>query len=143
MQTMDYIPNRREKVEGTVALIEATHNENHNLWLHYSKQGARCAPAMKEYGTVPKLDWIQVNPGHWEQIGTLDKRPVCVSVFWARIDGYLVGFWDATSQVVDYEMVKVWLKKTFPDDVYMTDATNFYNAIHHIREREKNDSPLG
>ena len=48
----------------------------------------------------------------------LDKRPVAISVSWARIEGHLVMFWYACSQVTDSVQIDAWLAAMF--DVSVT-----------------------
>lgn len=91
----------RAHIDETVFVVEATHEEQNNFWLRWH--------------TV--LEFEQVSPGFLEQIGSLGtvrRRPVCVSVSWYRIEGKLVAFYEATSTVVDHDMVKEWVEKTFP-----------------------------
>jgi len=134
---MEYVPNSDEKIAETVYLVEATSEEQHSLWLMYSRGGAKIRGSNYPSG-VKKLRWNQTNPGWVQQIGWLDNRPICVTIFWARIEGYLVGFWSSDSELVDYKMIKLWLEKTFPN-VPTTNSTNFHHVTCHISERKIND----
>lgn len=79
--------------------------------------------------------WLQNNCGLMEQIGTIDDKPVCLSLFTNVVDGHKVLFFDATSQVVDHRMVDAWLVANLPpsafhgDRVNRTDAMNFHNLF--------------
>lgn len=133
---IDYTPNKEEKIAGTVVLVEANSNETSDIWERFAKDGKRCKCTCDICTRTKRYPWTQITPGYWETIGKLDNRPVCVSIFWVRISGYLIAFWEVTSQVVDYVMVNDWLEKTFPK-VPTANAMNFHNAIRVIQELKK------
>lgn len=84
-----------------------------------------------------KVPWKDFGMGTSREIGRIDKRPVCVTVFWSQIGREkVVGFWHATSQVVDYVMIEEWLKKEFPrvGARCTADAMNFHNIMHSIQD---------
>ncbi len=99
----------------TVALVEATDFERLCLWRE-----------SKDTHT-----WEEDYRGLMSTIGYLNKRPICVCVVWAKIDGYLVAFYDATSLVVDHSKVEDWLKEQAPK-ASRTNAMNFHTALHEI-----------
>lgn len=82
----------------------------------------------------------------WEQlggwgvtVGELDGRPVCVSMDWVRMDGHLIMFWEAVSQVVDQLQVEEWFAEHFTGTWgggrrAVTDASNFHFAVAAIDE---------
>ena len=136
---MEYIPNREEKIAATVVLVEANSNEGLDLCRRFAKDGKRCNKCKCNTCTMgTRYNWVQINPGHWEIIGELDKRPVAITIFWARVDGYLIAFWEVTSQVADYAMVRKWQEKIFPK-VPTVNAMNFHNAIRVIDELKEKE----
>lgn len=114
---MDH-PEEYDLVQG---LVEATNTERHFIWVinQNSLEGK-------------KLPWKQIMVGHHQEIGTLDKRPVCLSITYAEIDGFYIAFYEAVSQVVDHKLVDSWVDKTFPGKP-KSNAANFINVIHSLR----------
>lgn len=118
--------------EGVVAMVEANSNETTDLW-------ARCHT---------RCDWKQISRGNFVNIGVLkvdnEIRSVCMTIFYAIIDSRKIGFWEPTSQFVDYRMVEEWLAREFPrPEVYHTNAMNFSNAFRHIQALNEKASNAG
>ena len=113
----------RKFLDGVVGVCEATSCEYHYVWEHWHE----------------RVEWKQNNMGLGETVGTLDDRPVHISLRTAEIDGKKILFWEATSQVVDHEMIRKWLQKNLPitafregdprQGVNQTDATNFHIIV--------------
>lgn len=78
----------------TEYVVKATHCEHFLLWEKHSGEVA----------------WEQHTFGYLKEIGICAGRPVVVECEWATINGHLIMFYDATSQVVDREMIDQWLK---------------------------------
>jgi hypothetical protein len=118
-------------LDGVVGCCEASSFEQHLLW-------------KENVDRETPMSWEQVNPGLMPTIGTIKRRPVCLSMFIVIIDGYRILFYDACSQVVDHEMVRQWLRKALPKSAMRkdgfpnnADAMNFINVIHHLHWRDK------
>lgn len=99
-------------------LVRASSTETSALWREWHRA----------------VDWEQVSPGFWTQIGAGhgingDELPVCVSVFYNRIDGHLVAFYEGTSALVDYFAIEKWTHKMFPNARGTSDALNFHNCL--------------
>jgi hypothetical protein len=81
-----------------------------------------------------------------ETIGKLDKRPVCLSLFWWKINGVLIMVHNCTSQVVDHAMIEKWLEKNCAPRwdkgtrLAHTNADNFHHVLHHVAEVGKEPS---
>lgn len=100
--------------------VEATHFEQHMLWVQFA------ADSMDRPTWVKKPHvWKQLNPGSIREIGRLDGRPVCVELSWADIDAATVLFYNLCSRVTDSEMLEKWLKNELPG-VPRSDAMNFH-----------------
>lgn len=69
------------------------------------------------------------------QVGTLDDRPVMLSLSWYAIGGALVCFWSSESEVVDHRMIKAFLAENFKG-VPTTDAQNFHHVLRFVADRE-------
>lgn len=82
-----------------------------------------------------KLNWRSEGRGTGLQIGELDSRPVMLCLIWEWLNGRLVCFYEATSQVVDHAMIEKWLektcngKRTHDDRPITCDANNFHHCL--------------
>lgn len=126
----------REGLKQAEYVVEATHDEQHLLWVAYYD---RPDPRM------PKIEWESISTGTGATVGEIDGRPICLSIFFARINGVLVLFWEPTSQVVDYVQVEAWLEKNVPAYTAETDGgrrpkcntANFGHCLSFCRDRQK------
>jgi hypothetical protein len=118
------------KLKSSVFFIEATHNEQFNIW--------------KENKHIFKQD----NCGFGQTIGFIKDNknmPVVVSFTFAYILDQRVCFYEATSRFVDHNMVEKFLKTNYPvkwdygnRDAY-TNADNFDHVIHHCNHLKFKD----
>jgi hypothetical protein len=113
-----------ERIAATQYLVEADDFAQSALWERYASETYR-----RDWAAV---SWEQLNPGTLRTIGHVGDLPVCVCLSWARIGSLLVCFYEATSVMVDWNMVKAWLRDTFPN-VPKTDATNFSHCAAKAR----------
>lgn len=135
-----YLDSDKVFFQDVVFLVEATHHEQFVFW--------------QDYFHKPKYDhckinkWEQVTVGRLVQIGELDNRPINISINWAVLEGYLVMFYEAVSQVVDHAMVDKWIEHWSKDIKYdngyrwaHTDSNNFHHCIHAVQELVKKNGP--
>lgn len=119
----------------TLFVVEATSFEQHCLWAETATE-SNCR-------RFEPRRWEQVHPGWLVRIGKLDSRPICVSMRWNRIDGQLVMFWEATSQVVDTVQIEKWLSQHFTGKwgngtrEATTNAANFHHCLNAIDDANK------
>jgi hypothetical protein len=118
-----------EFLEGVTGVVEATSAEKHWIWREFS-----------DWSEDEHMDrtWKQ-GSGLLATVGTVGKRPVCISVLVDVVNGKRILFYHATSQVVDHQMVEEWLKRELPVTAFEggdprkrmnhTDATNWSNVI--------------
>ena len=125
-----------ERLKRTVMVVEATHAEQHFLWEEWSSESRTSGAPGR-----PKLHWEQVNPGYSTVLGMLDDMPVVLCIFWARIEGQWVLFWEMTSMVTDHRKAETWLENNLkPYPLYdhgrkaRCDAMNFHHAVAAIQE---------
>lgn len=123
-----------EKKNNPFYLVEATYQEQQNLWAS-NKQAGNLGLVKPHYD----VNWKSDSMGSTLAIGYLDKRPVAVALFWAEINGKVICFYEATSQVVDWEMIDKWRKKKFAD-VPKTNAANFHLCIQAINFANKTEA---
>ncbi|UIS25272.1 hypothetical protein [Erythrobacter phage vB_EliS-L02] len=90
-------------VAGTIGVVEATPCELSYVY-------TRC----KETGR----HWVEDPQGWSMQVGYLGLRPVVISLRAITIDGHKLIFYHATSTVVDWDMIRSWLKANMPDSVF-------------------------
>jgi hypothetical protein len=109
-----------EMVATTEHLVEANSFEVLSLWQRFHQL----------YG----YSWEQTYSGYMEPIGELDCRPVCISLRWDKVGGKLFCFYEMCSQVQDRELMREWIKLTFPG-IQEVDAMNFHNALLHLEVR--------
>lgn len=82
--------------------------------------------------------------GHWLQIGTVDERPICVSIFYAVLNGKKVMFYEGISQLVDHEMIETW-RNRYEGEAGHCNAANFHHCMEAVgvydemRQRKKDN----
>lgn len=112
------INSLEEGLKQTFGLIEATSAERQHIWERWSKDKG--------------FTWEQQG-GFFVTVGILLERPICISVLFVRINGKLILFWYATSELVDYVMITEWLKKNLPDVYHRrSDATNCAHVLNYL-----------
>jgi hypothetical protein len=132
------------KIKATKFLVEATGAEQHFLWSLHARY------SHKHHPSYPSLTWEQHACGSLVSVGNVqifkkqsgsgalyEQMPVCVSLTFATIDGAVVCFWDATSQVIDYRLVEKWLNQKFahvPPREGRTNAMNFHIVTNALRD---------
>jgi hypothetical protein len=107
--------------KNTRHLVEVNSFISSVLWEKYSKK---------------VTSWRGWSAGFSETVGYINNKPICVSVFFTMIDGDWIGFYEPTSQMVDYSMVDDHLKKHFPKakKYYPQD---FNDLLNNTRYRKK------
>lgn len=108
---------------GVVGVVEATSYEEMCLWHEYTKERAQ--------------SWEDARRGWLLEIGRVQGLPVMLSVKVNTINGHRILFIEATSRMVDHNMVEQWLKDNLPDTamrpgseyVNKVDAMNFHNVF--------------
>ncbi len=106
-------------------MFEATSFERSRL--HIEWRGA-----VKDWDERPTVDLPTVV---W--VGELAGQPVVVLFTWVRLAGHLVGFYEATSSVVDHKMVEDYIDRNFCPPSHGTErrknASNFKNGLLDLR----------
>lgn len=124
-------PDAEGRVKQSIFAVEATSAEYSFLWANHASESSS-----RQFDPV---DWREVGMGFGVTVGTLKKMPVVISLRWAFLDGQLVMFWHATSQVVDHRQIDNWMEKHFTAKWDGTrratcDASNFHHCIGAVRE---------
>ena len=120
--------NERNRL-ATVYLVEATNYESHHLWVDYSEESKRHGWGDARIERVP---WEQITLGYHKTIGRCARKPVHVSVTFARVKGQIIAFYEATSLVVDHRIVEQWTAKEFPSSRGKTNPMNFHLCLHAL-----------
>lgn len=91
----------------------------------------------KEYAKEQGHVWKENLSGRGACIGYVGKRMVFVSFRTAIINGRKILFYEATSPMVDWDMIEDWLRSNLPTsakraagDLRKADANNFYSALY-------------
>ncbi len=114
-------------------IVEANTFEQLELWSAWHDK--------PRYGI--SVNWEQVYRGVGVTIGTVDKRPVAVSVTYALIEGQRVMFYYGCSQLVDHQMIDDWVTHYAgsirdPDGRWShCDAQNFSHCVHSVKDKSK------
>ena len=128
---MIYNPDSSNLLQETKFVVEADSFAQLTLWREYAKDSTRKTD-------LNTLTWEQINPGSMRTIGFIKKKPVSIELTWARINGHIIMFYNACSQMVDHKMVEDWLDQNC-NPIYdhgrqaRTDAMNFH-AIRSVVE---------
>jgi len=123
------------RLKETLFIVEATSFEKHCLWLQFSNTSPN-----RLYPETPPVKWEQLD-GFLITVGTYHTHPICISAQWDRINGELVMFWEATSNVVNHTIIKKWLNDNFKGKYdngtrsAKSDAMNFGHCLQAIREK--------
>lgn len=137
---MEHDEELAKMFEGVQGCVEANSYEYHSLWKDYSKQYYE---SFKKIPDSVTFDWKSDGSGLGKAIGKVGGSPVFLSLRVAEIDGLKILFYDATSRVVDWEMVENYLIENLPESAlrgdgrYLnkTDATNFSNVIWEAKRK--------
>jgi hypothetical protein len=129
-------PQDEKLFEDVVFLVEANSYESHSLWERFHYKPHEGYPHIK--------DWKDVSLGHMICIGEIKKRPICVTVHYAIINGKKICFYDGVSALVDNTMINEWLDYWFFDRIKwemgrkpICDAMNFHNCLQAIGALDK------
>lgn len=129
-----------ERLKETWATVEASHHEMHWLWKEWSIE----AEGFRKQDDRKYVYWEQLGRGFSEHIGAFrakkESMPVVISGFWAKIrqpgttESRLILFWELCSQVRDGRMAERYLKENLSSAKVNTDANNFHNVIHQLKD---------
>jgi hypothetical protein len=114
----------KSNLRATVFTVEANGFEQHMLWVLHAY----------------RVNWLQRGEGTMVTLGTLDGRPVVLSLRWAVIDNCSVLFYHPQSEVADYAMVERWLAENCTPPTWgggraaRCDAQNFHQCLSAIEE---------
>ena len=104
-------------------IVEATGYESLMLW--------------REFHQEQKLSWVQNNAGWLECVGKVGDKEVWISPLAHIVNGRKILFVEATSVVVDWDLIEEYLKKNVPsavtrNEIYLNkeNAMNFHCLVH-------------
>ncbi len=104
-----------------VGVVEATRYEELRLY--------------EKYHIEKGYSWEQQRSGQLVTVGRLLDRPICIAPMVHTINGKRILFVEATSALVDWQMIEEWLIKNLPSSAFngkylnMTNACNFHNLV--------------
>lgn len=103
-------------------VVEATSFEQRTLWERWSD----------------RVHWEEHSRGWLETIGEVNGRPVNLVIHPARLNGCVVLFYEAVSQVVDWKQIEDWFKShcwpKWDKDIRRAhcDAANFHHCLEVV-----------
>lgn len=83
-----------------------------------------------------KMTYKQDMGGYMHTIGHINDRPICITPLVHVIDGVNVLYVEATSGLVDWEMIEDWVKARVPEGTQI--CNDPCNAISYIRTASRN-----
>lgn len=121
------------RIKETKYVVEASSDECFMLWEKFSNEAMFKRPDFNVH------KWEQLNPGLSLTLGEIVGRPVCMHIWWYKIDGVMVMFWEMTSQLQDYAMAEKWLEEHCdpkePDGRSAScNCANFAHCLHFIAD---------
>lgn len=118
--------NALERYKDVTVIVEATSYETLCLWEKWHQQ--------KGY------TWIQDMSGPLITVGWIQDRPVCIAPLVHIVNGRHIMFVEATSTLVDWDMIEYWLKENVPNactrkgggnlHLNKENAQNFHCLVH-------------
>lgn len=123
------------------AVVEATTAERHLLWETTSKAYplAFQRANLDAYDMDHRYLWEEILYGYLATVNNNTKKPICISLTKAKVDGVMVLFWHPTSNYVNYKKIEKWLDTYIPKDkAIRTDVTNF-SHIRYAKENNKSE----
>lgn len=142
---MDKNDQLKQLLAETKFVVEATSHESQSWWEKYSDE-AQFVPRRYPDEKIPatnRYKWEQLNPGYAPTIGMFKGFPVVMHMWWFRINGVLVMFYEATSRVVDYDMIEKWLQKNCAprwcngSRLAHCNSSNFHHALDYIDNEDQ------
>ena len=130
----DEVDTAEERLKVTQFLVEATNNEWHTFWARWCKKSQECREPLVH-------NWEQL--GGWTvTVDLLEGRPICISLNWDRLDGFLVCQWEAVSELVDHKLIEEWLDKYYTGKTNdgrraRCNSSNFHHCIHELEAWKK------
>lgn len=111
------------------AIVEATSYEQQALWEFNNRDNGGMG-----------YEWMQILHGVGVTIGQVvtanDSFPIVLALNAVRVSGTMIMFYQATSRVVDHDVIEQTMKHSFPN-LTRTDANNFHNAVRAGVQRQK------
>lgn len=111
-------------LDGVIGVVEANSYESMCLWKEAQEHG---------------FTWEEARMGEFVSVGSLEGRPVCMTLNVHTIKGQRILFIDPTSQVVDHAMIEHWLMQKLPESAFdqhkdgkylnKVNAMNFHNVF--------------
>jgi len=81
------------------------------------------------------LNWVEDLSGLLIHVGSVQDKPVSISLRKIKIDGNQYLFIEATSKLVDWDQIEAWLKTKMPQKAFVNGklnkvyAENFVNVL--------------
>lgn len=116
---LPFSEEHKDKFKDVVFAIEATSFEQLSLW------------QLNEKSKYIK-SWEQRFQGWTIVIGHVGNMPVAVCLTYAKLNGHKVVFYEATSEIVDHDMVRKWIDHYNPNQSNHANAMNFGQCYSYV-----------
>jgi hypothetical protein len=119
----------------TEFVVQASDCERQDLWERFAIAVGWGLPTLHER----RIRWVQDVSGLMVFVGAVWSRPVNISCAWAWLNGHVVLFYDACSQLVDYSLIEQWLMR-YCNPSYEhgrrahTNAMNFHLCLDYCQQ---------
>ncbi len=127
---IDKLDREDKRLLDTFYTVEATSEEKQQIWCQFSHQSTQTDT---HFGRLV-VQWDQDSLGYSAQIGEVARMPVCLTGFFAIIEGKRVLFWTMESMVTHFKMGEEWIRKVCPNAKGHTNCGNFHNVLHAISD---------
>ncbi len=122
----------------TFYVVEATDTERFMLWCEHSSRTMHPPWDVRNNRRANEpVEWEESMGGWGVHVGDDNKRPVYISVSWARLNGQLVCFWYPTSRIINITKCEAWIDAHFTKPGARCNAMNFNHCLHAIEEANK------
>lgn len=131
----------KEFISDVQAVVEATTTERQLLWETKSLAYPLAFPRtnLDAYNMDHRYLWEEILYGYLVTVNNNTKKPICIPLTKAKVDGVTVLFWHPTSNYVNYTQIEKWLDIYLPrDEAIRTDAMNF-SHIFYAKEKNKSE----
>lgn len=118
----------------TVALVEGDEFVHQTLWMETSIEAAQ---VFGHRGQVKNeiYNWDERSrTSGMQEVGRINDRPIVVEFMFQNINGMWICFYTGCSVLVDHQMIKEWVDKTFTNAM-ITNADNFNNVLRVANSR--------
>ena len=104
-----------EKLDHIWGLFETPGDMKQHLHtMYFDNPGTK----RRYYWEDPTIDSWETGVGTNVTVGWVGDMPVAITIWWDKINGKYVGFYESTSVVVHHDMIHKWIRKRYEGKMY-------------------------